>query len=154
MKYTDYSRMKQEEFNALPIFWAFSTDQLEEKLLERGYTLGDAGRVLYRFGNGGFYLKKDSAIVKAYFEKDWVAELRERMEADHEFAREAFEYEMWNHEYPINWQGDWDVCSCFGNVEYDDGKYGDDYLRELGYSEELIRIYEQAARTVRSADCW
>lgn len=28
-------------------------------------------------------------------------------------------YEMANHEYAINWQGNWDVLSCFGNIKYD-----------------------------------
>ena len=32
------------------------------------------------------------------------------------FWKSAFLYEMFNHEYGINWQADYDVCSCFGNV--------------------------------------
>lgn len=32
------------------------------------------------------------------------------------FWESAFLYEMFNHEYGINWQADFDVCACFGNV--------------------------------------
>ena len=40
-------------------------------------------------------------------------ELNEAMK-DPEFAKSAFRYEMDNHEYAINWEGDADVLSCFG----------------------------------------
>ena len=44
------------------------------------------------------------------------AELDEAMN-DEEFAYEAFLYEMDNHEYAINWDGDEEVLSCFGFSE-------------------------------------
>lgn len=31
------------------------------------------------------------------------------------YWKSAFLYEMFNHEYGINWQADFDVCSCFAN---------------------------------------
>ena len=40
-------------------------------------------------------------------------ELNEAMK-DPEFAKSAFRYEMDNHEYSINWDGDSDVLNCFG----------------------------------------
>jgi hypothetical protein len=76
------------------------------------------------------------------------------MENNLNFAYEAFEYEMYNHEYPINWQGDWDVCSCFGECAYSDDKYGTDYLKELGFSEAVIRQYMKAQKTVRANGDW
>ena len=36
---------------------------------------------------------------------------------NYEYWYSAFLCEMENHEYPINWQADYDVCSCFGNCE-------------------------------------
>ena len=152
MAYKEYTKRKSDEFGALPIFWAFSNDQLREGLEKRGYTLEDAGRVLYRFGGGGFYLKKDAEKVLAYLKRDHNAELHELMENEPGFADEAFVYEMHNHEYAINWEGDWDVCGCFGSCEYADGKDGADYLREMGYSEKVIGIYKAAAKKVLSAD--
>lgn len=35
---------------------------------------------------------------------------------DFEYQKNAFLYEMYNHEYGINWQADFDVISCFGRV--------------------------------------
>lgn len=32
-----------------------------------------------------------------------------------DYWKSAFLYEMFNHEYGINWQADYDVCSCFSN---------------------------------------
>ena len=38
---------------------------------------------------------------------------------DEDFAEAAFLYEMDNHEYAINWDGDEDVMSCFTIYEDD-----------------------------------
>lgn len=154
MKYTEYKEARQNEFNKLPIFWAFSNKQLEEELEKSGFKLDDAARVLYKLGNGGFFLKKDAEKIHEYFAVDYDAELRSMMANDLDFAREAIEYEMFNHEYPINWQGDWDVASCFGSVEYSDDKYADDYLRELGFGDEIVRVWNEASRAVREALEW
>jgi hypothetical protein len=53
---------------------------------------------------------------------------------DKEFAYEAFMYEMDNHEYAINWDGDADVLACF-NLIYAE-------LDEL----DLEEVYQRAAR--------
>ena len=76
------------------------------------------------------------------------------MENEDGFAYEAFEYEMYNHEYPINWQGDWDVCSCFGHCEYAEDKDGTDYLTDIGYSQKVINEYRRAAKKVYNAMEW
>lgn len=154
MKYKEFTKMQSEAFGKLPIFWAFSNKQLEEALAKRGYTVEDAGRVLYRFGNGGFYLKTDAPIIKAFFEEDWGGKLRQMIAEDLDFAREAFSYEMRNHEYPINWQGDYDVVSCFGGVDYAEEKDGADYLVELGFGEDVVRVYEQERRKIISEPDW
>ena len=155
MTYKEFKEARQAEYNKLPIFFAFSDKQLEEALQKRGLTIEDAPGQLYRIGHlGGFYLKKDAPEIRAFFEKDSDKELRELMEADEEFCYEAFEYEMYNHEYPINWEGDYDVCSCFGNCEWSEVKFGSDYLKELGFSDKVVLIYNNAARAVRAAMDW
>ncbi len=35
---------------------------------------------------------------------------------DFEYQKKAFLHEMYNHEYGINWQADYDVISCFGRI--------------------------------------
>lgn len=104
MTYKEYRDKRQAEFNKLPIFYAFSNKQLEEELRKRGYeTLEEGCKEIYKLGStGGFYLKKDANIIREYCSKDRDAELREMMKANHDFAKDAFVYEMLNHEYPIN----------------------------------------------------
>ena len=63
---------------------------------------------------------------------------------DDEFAESTSYYEMSNHEYHIDWHGDWDVCSCFGNCEYGEDKDYSDYLREMGYSDKVIQAFKRA----------
>lgn len=149
MKYQEYKNARQEEFNKLPIFYAFGEKQFREALEARGIKREEAGQRLYRLGHtGGFFLREDKEVVDEFFKRDADGELRKMMEADHAFAREAFEYEMYNHEYPINLEGDFDVCSCFGNLEWEEEKGGTEYLTELGFSKDVINIYIQAANHV------
>ncbi len=149
MTYKEYRENQEKAISSLPIFYAFSDKQFENAMRERNLT-GDDTDKIYRLGNtGGFYLKKDSHIIKEYFSVDHSAELRNLMESDHAFAKEAIEYEMYNHEYPINWEGDYDVASCFGYVPYEEGKDGTDYLSDLGFSKEIINIWN----CVRSDVC-
>jgi hypothetical protein len=68
---------------------------------------------------------------------------RKTSEENEEYMIKAFEYEMDNHEYAINWQGDWDVCSCFGRCKYSDSKTYRDYLKEMG-KENMIKAYSIA----------
>lgn len=154
--YKEYKDRQQAEFNALPIFWAFSNDQMKEQLAKRGVSLEEAKHCVRRFGMGGFFLVKDAETVYNFVKggEARAQELHNLLENDSDFARDAFEYEMYNHEYPINWQGDWDVCSCFGDVEYGEGKSGSDYLRELGFTDKVIQIYREASRKVCNDDIW
>lgn len=139
--YRDYREAKQGEANNLPLFFAFSNDQLQRALDERKATVKDICRV----GNNAFCLKSDLPIIKAYCEKkDPLPELMK----NEKFAEDAFRYEMDNHEYAINWQGDWDVVNVFTpkEPEYSEEKDYRDYLREAGM-EYAITAYERARRS-------
>ena len=70
---------------------------------------------------------------------------------DYEHAKSAFKYEMHNHEYPINWQGDWDVINCFTKVEY---KGDGTELDQTGWMDEIKRAYRDAAAEVRKEREW
>lgn len=64
---------------------------------------------------------------------------------DYEHAKDAFKYEMRNHEYAINCQGDYDVICCFAKVSYrGDGTEID----QTGWSDEIKRAYYDARREV------
>ena len=141
MTYEEYKEKRQNECNALPLFFAFSDEQFKEAMEERGLKVTDTDKI-YRLGDcGGFYLKSDAEKVRAWLTAE--DELPNLMK-DKTFAEDAFYYEMCNHEYAINWQGAYDVCSCFGACEYGEMKTGDDYLKEMGYGTETRRAYQSA----------
>jgi len=70
---------------------------------------------------------------------------------DYEHAKSAFKHEMFNHEYPINWQGDWDVINCFTKVEY---KGDGTEIDQTGWSADIKRAYRDAAHEVSMACDW
>ena len=146
MTYAEYTETRQKACNELPLFFAFSNEQLEKHLAERNATIKD----IYRLGDtGGFYLKKDADVIRAYFKADQLSELMK----NNDFAVDAFYYEMCNHEYGINWQADWDVCSCFTKhePEYGEEKSYVEYLTEADMAD-LIPAYRQAkARYFKAA---
>lgn len=149
MTYTEYKAARQGEFNALPIFWAFSNKQFEEAMRERGLTMNDTDKV-FSIGHGGFALKRDKDVILAFLNKeDPLPELMKNPV----FAFDAFYYEMCNHEFAINTQGSWDVCSCFGECEYSNDKGGAEYLSEMGYGDDTINAYYAAkAQYFRDAE--
>lgn len=139
MTYEEYRKQRQDEVNALPIFFAFSNKQFEEEMGKRGLTVEDTDKICRI--SGGFCLKSDLGTIKEFVRKpDPLHSLMN----DATFAESAFYYEMGNHEYHINWQGDWDVCSCFGSCEYGEDKDYTDYLGEIGYSQDVIAAFGTA----------
>lgn len=62
-----------------------------------------------------YYDKKDSDFVKSGEELLSMLEKAEPSADNAAYWKSAFLNEMFNHEYGINWQGDFDVCSCFGD---------------------------------------
>ena len=71
---------------------------------------------------------------------------RDAIEQDYKYMKEAFLSELYNHEYAINWQGDWDVFSNFGHVEYGDQKGAADYMNELNFTEAQKKAFWDARR--------
>ena len=144
MTYVEYKRMADEEVNKLPIFFAFTKYRFREEMEKRGLTENDTDKI-YSFGPGGYYLREDRDTIDEWIKKQ--NKLYEMMR-EYDFAYGAFYYEMGNHEYHINYyQGDWDVCSCFGNCEWAgeeaDGEY---YLYKMGYNDETVRAYKDARK--------
>lgn len=150
MTYEEYKDIKQKEVNELPLHFAFGQKQLDEQLKKLNATIDD----IYGLGfAGGFYLKKDAPIIRAYFcKEDQLPELMN----DYEFAVGAFLYEMNNHEYFINYQGDWDVCSCFTKKEpeFEEEKTYVDYLKEAGHEEWIPAYVEARNKHFQMAEEW
>lgn len=150
MLYSEWKNKHQEEFNRLPLFWAFSDDQFKRIMEDHGLTENDTDKVYaIRGTNGCFYFRKDADVIRDYFSKpDELSELLK----DYDFCEDAVYYEMCNHEYGINWQADWDVMSCFGNVEYYDRTSREChdvgeltyYFNQLGWNDAQRRAYAAA----------
>lgn len=140
MTYEEYKKSRQSKADSLPIFFAFTNEQFKKEMEKRGLSENDTDKI-YGMGNGGFYLKSDAKIIHDFFnQKDELPELMQ----DRKFAEDAFLYEMFDHELCYNSQGAWEVCSCFGDCEYEEYKTSADYLREMGFGEETVKAYRVA----------
>lgn len=137
-EYVDMMKRHQDEISEFPIAFAFNEKQLEEALEKLGAKKEECVTVS---GYGDIMKKTDVPAYYAMF-KRFNAELAEAMK-DEDFAEAAFLYEMDNHEYAINWDGDADVLACFN---LDEKK-----LYELG----LDGAYRRARRKhMKHAEEW
>lgn len=109
--YIDMIARHRKEIDALPICYAFNKRQLDEAKKK----LGDVP--LATFGHGSVYRKSDSGLISAVFDRH--EEEHKRLREDCKALEEGFLYEMYNHEFSINWQGVDDVLRCFGMTEDD-----------------------------------
>lgn len=117
MRTQDYLKLRDrqmEELNKFPIAYAFDEKQLEEALEKLGATKEECVTI---FGHGDI-VKKENAKKFVDILKRHTDEVKEALQ-DKDFALAAFLYEMDNHEYAINYDGDGDVLGCFG-MEMDD----------------------------------
>ena len=119
MNYQEFKKQRQEAYNALPVKYAFSNEQFKEMLEEWGLTEKDIKKICKLGNTGGFYLKSDAPKIRAWFEASSDDKLDKLMQ-DEEFAVGAYYYEMCNHEYGINMDGDWDVLRCFGKEKIEE----------------------------------
>lgn len=108
-EYLDLQKKHQQELTDFPIAYAFSEKQLEDALEKLGATREEC--VTY-MGHGDIMKRTDVPAFKAMLKRHTL-ELHDALKADKEFAEAAFLYEMDNHEYAINWDGDADIFACF-----------------------------------------
>lgn len=64
-----------------------------------------------------------------------LEENRKKSAENYEYMKAAFIKELWNYEYMINWQADFDLFSAFGRVTYRENKTAADYMEELKFTE-------------------
>ena len=91
---------------------------------------------------------KDREIVEQ-IDAMWEAlvSAKAAMSESYEYQRNAFYSEMANHEYQYNWQGDYDVLSAFGQIEYSDTENElEDYFEQLHFNDVQRRAYLDARR--------
>ncbi len=142
-EYLNYQKRKEEEVDKFfhdKGFFAYTNESFEEGMKKLGLNPDDTGAIL-KAGPGTFILKSAADEYHKLIVNDDLIEFMQ----DEDFAVGAFFYEMGNHEYIINtYQGDWDVCSCFGSPKYGEDKDYKDYLKEIGYGPDTIGYYADA----------
>ena len=113
-EYLELQKAHRKELEEFPIAYAFNGKQLEEALEKLGATKEECVSV---FGHGDIVKKEN---VKPFIEMltRHKKEMQDKLIADPDFAEAAFLYEMDNHEYAINWDGDEDIYGCF-NIDWD-----------------------------------
>ena len=125
--YLDLQKKQHDEINNFPVAYAFSDEQLERALEKLGAKSKD--ECVTVFGHGDI-VKRENAKPFLDMLKRHTQEVKEAMK-NKEFAEAAFRYEMDNHEYAINWDGDADVLGCF-SMDYKE-------LREMGLEDAYRR---------------
>lgn len=95
--YVQLKNKKQEEFNAFPMAFAFSDEQLKEGLDKLGITKDEAVGI----GAGGFIRKSDLEDFKAMVKRwqDAEAEAIANDKTGEGLIKDMFVYELDNHEY-------------------------------------------------------
>ena len=99
-RYADLKRRQQEEFNAFPMQFAFSTEQFNQAMAALGLDLTDTDKV-YRVPGGGFYRREDGPRFKEMLDR-FDQELKDAIAGDQTgdgFIYEMFLYELDAHEY-------------------------------------------------------
>lgn len=114
--YLDLQDKHREELNNFPIAYAFNEQQLQEALIK--LEVEDIKECVTVMGHGDI-VKKENAPKFINMLKRQRKEVLDLLCSSDEIAEKAFLYEMDNHEYAINWDGDADVLAAFGMDEDD-----------------------------------
>lgn len=106
--YLELQKQQRKELEDFPIAYAFNEEQLKQALEKLNATKKECVTV---WGCGDILKRTDVPAFKEML-KCHREEIHELLK-DEQAAEEAFLYEMDNHEYAINYDGDADVLACF-----------------------------------------
>ncbi|MGE4354221.1 MAG: hypothetical protein AB7D36_09075 [Oscillospiraceae bacterium] len=99
--YTKLKKRHQDEFNAFPMFFAFTNESFERGMAELGLSPVDTDKILKLGGMGGFMRKSDETA----FDEMTIRHECERAEAIQNdktgsgYIFDMFRYELANYEY-------------------------------------------------------
>lgn len=108
----------QEDFNKLPIHFAFGNEQWEKELRSMGLDPNNEEDIKKLVGigvGGGFMLRSDSHLLKDFLKTHNIEE--ELYKGTEEQIIGAYIYELENHEFMINSQLDFDMEQCFDEIK-------------------------------------
>lgn len=137
-KYQDMRSRQQQEFNALPLGFAFSQKQFEEMM--RGWGLDPERdlKKIWSIGAGGYIQKKDEKLLHQTNSRH-EQEIAAAIEADTTgkgFIYQMFHYELENHEYGYTGEVD-DTLGALGYT-----------LEEVLSDQRLRRGFELACKEI------
>lgn len=98
--YQELKKRQEQETNAFPFGFAFSTSQFKEMMEKWGLTVNDTDKI-YSIGMGGYVQKKDSDAMHQMMARH-KKELQDAIDADTAgdgFVKQMFLYELANHEF-------------------------------------------------------
>lgn len=100
-RYAELRHRQQEEFNALPLGFAFSNKQFDEMMRNWGLDPEKDVDKIYSIGAGGFVQKKDAELLHETHKRldEEMAAAIAADETGEGFIYEMFLYELDNHEY-------------------------------------------------------
>lgn len=97
----------------------------------------------------GFFYTNDKAFSDRLIELYKIAiKSKEPSKDNYNYWFDAFKYEMFNHEYAINWDADIDTLSAFGNVKYRSDITLSELFDQLNFSDIQRKAYRAAASYV------
>lgn len=97
----------------------------------------------------GFFYTNDKAFSDRLIELYKIAlKSKEPSKDNYDYWFDAFKYEMFNHEYAINWDADIDTLSAFGNVKYKVDITLSELFDQLSFSDIQRKAYRAAASYV------
>lgn len=132
----NYYCLRYEYISAFNIFHNDEEREAFEKLISDKYYC----RVCFAY----FDTPEPAQEIEKLFLQ--LVKANEETSKSREYMKEAFYKELCDHEYCINWQGDYDVFSCFGRVTYGDDKRAEDYMNELKFSQDQKNAFYEARR--------
>ena len=107
MSYETYSAMKaryRDAIDDLPIFFAFNEQQFKEGMESFGLTMEDKDKISMLGKTGGFFKDQDFEVIMDTLQQA-DEEVDRRLKEDltgKGFIKEAFKYELEDHEYIVN----------------------------------------------------
>lgn len=99
-KYVEMKERHQKLIDELPLKFAFSNEQFKKAMNELGLKEDDTDKIV-NIGAGGFCLKETAEKLINYYKQ--FNEEEEKAFKNDDFLRNAFEYELSNHEYIITY---------------------------------------------------
>ena len=140
--YDEYNRKKHFLHN----YYGMRTDYVSifGKVTDESQKEFDRKTKTMTYNPIAFAYMPDAEFVKHHIELYKTLEkAKDDMSNNYEYLKSAYLYEMHNHEYGINWQADYDVLSCFGNIEYHDTDL-QAYFDELNFTDIQKKAYLDA----------